>query len=794
MSKSTLFQRQFRLRIEEAKESDDTDMLAELFTECYRPAKVIEEPFQAPIEPKPSFAKNLSGGVNEARSWLRQLAEARGQLDYRHTCDRSDQAKRVIALGDGWFLQPTEGFPSILKYVRHSEGVAILPFDVSGHSLSTVVEQEEYFKAIREQQAELLVLSLGGSDLFEQRALGRLLNPYEQGHEVGALVENDALEEHVGSILQTYRKIVLKALEANANLRIFGQGYDVPHPNKRGKDWFGKSFKSKGIPPHLNRELVRYLLHAFNEKLNLLEAEEPAFTHIDLRGVVDRGPNSWESEFYPKKAGFERAADVISERMSNLESTSPTEVKSQTVTERISNQKTNNQNQPSTHTPGMATIVLDPGHGGTSNIGGSSWNNAVGPAGTLEKNVTLDVAVRARDQLQARGHNVTLTRDTDANLGLADRANVARQLQAPVFVSIHFNGFPTPVQGTETFCHTTHRPISADLCRAVQRHVVQATGHNDRNQGHPGGVKRASFGVLRQSRHHHQTACVLLEVSFMDMADEEQRLQQASYKNSIASAIADGIEDYLGVLGSGSMAAGFDPDELEDGFQVASMGGSGGSLYIPGATGASTGTAYGGHALASEESEDGYDAAALQQVQPEIEECDIAGIQGGGHAAAQVELEYSNQNAIRNQPCTANIEQKLVQAVGAVYGSNHKVSIYSGGQDRLGQGTRRTGSVRHDNFGNGGRAADVYVYDASGNKIQALELAKLGQYWLASGFGGVGHEMAIGGIHLDEWTTPPSGGGMFWTYSYSQGKPWGAEARQMLVRGSQGVFPDLHGS
>lgn len=70
-----------------------------------------------------------------------------------------------------------------------------------------------------------------------------------------------------------------------------------------------------------------------------------------------------------------------------------------------------------------------------------------------------------------------------------------------------------------------------------------------------------------------------------------------------------------------------------------------------------------------------------------------------------------------------------------------------------------------------------------------IELAKLGQYWLAKGLGGCGLEMATGGIHLDEWVKPPKGGGSFWTYPYSDGKPWGAEVRAMLVKGHRGVAP-----
>lgn len=152
-------------------------------------------------------------------------------------------------------------------------------------------------------------------------------------------------------------------------------------------------------------------------------------------------------------------------------------------------------------------------------------------------------------------------------------------------------------------------------------------------------------------------------------------------------------------------------------------------------------------------------------------------------------LRYTNQSAIRSRPCTKNLENRLVDAVTAVYGGGCTINIYSGGQGRPGQGLPRTGSIRHDDYGQGGRAADIHVFDANAQQIRGLELARLGQYWLAAGYGCVGHEMSGGGIHLDEWTPPPAGGGRFWTYAASNGQPWAPRARQMLMDGANGVFP-----
>ncbi|MFO1435660.1 MAG: N-acetylmuramoyl-L-alanine amidase [Gammaproteobacteria bacterium] len=116
----------------------------------------------------------------------------------------------------------------------------------------------------------------------------------------------------------------------------------------------------------------------------------------------------------------------------------------------------------------MATVVLDPGHGGTEKVGGSSPNNATGPCGLQEKTVTLAVALAARDALQGEGVTVLLTRDRDVNLGLAARATVAKRAQAAAFVSIHFNGWTDPtVQGTEVYHDTHATPASRTLAKML---------------------------------------------------------------------------------------------------------------------------------------------------------------------------------------------------------------------------------------------------------------------------------------------------------------------------------------
>src|SRR5690606_37038158 len=100
-------------------------------------------------------------------------------------------------------------------------------------------------------------------------------------------------------------------------------------------------------------------------------------------------------------------------------------------------------------------VVLDPGHGG-SNLG------AQGATGLREKQFTLTLSNLVADRLRARGVEVALTRSTDRTLTLRQRVEVANQLPADLFVSIHGNASHTRTQrGFETFVLTS-RAVDID--------------------------------------------------------------------------------------------------------------------------------------------------------------------------------------------------------------------------------------------------------------------------------------------------------------------------------------------
>src|SRR6266487_1177237 len=126
------------------------------------------------------------------------------------------------------------------------------------------------------------------------------------------------------------------------------------------------------------------------------------------------------------------------------------------------------------------TVVIDPGHGGSAAAGGSSPNNATGPNGLLEKDLTLDLGRRVAGLLGDRAR-VILTRSADENRSLTERAGIARDANADVFLSIHLNGWRDPnVDGSEAWVAAQADSSSRALARSVLDRVLQVTRARDR--------------------------------------------------------------------------------------------------------------------------------------------------------------------------------------------------------------------------------------------------------------------------------------------------------------------------
>lgn len=219
--------------------------------------------------------------------------------------------------------------------------------------------------------------------------------------------------------------------------------------------------------------------------------------------------------------------------------------------------------------PTAPLVVIDPGHGGRD-------PGAVG-AGVREKDITLGLALALRDELVRQGGlRVALTREDDRLLALAERPDIARRMDADLFVSIHADsaGEKSAVSGASVYT-LSRRASSAAAARFARReneadrlNGVAIDGQSDdinailvdlsqrRSQRdasefaslviregegrlvfHPQALRSADLVVLRTP----DLPSVLFEAGFVTNSEDAARLTSPEWQREFATIMARAI-------------------------------------------------------------------------------------------------------------------------------------------------------------------------------------------------------------------------------------------------------------
>jgi N-acetylmuramoyl-L-alanine amidase len=158
-----------------------------------------------------------------------------------------------------------------------------------------------------------------------------------------------------------------------------------------------------------------------------------------------------------------------------------------------------------------------------------------------EKDLNLAIATLVAEDLRTSGLNVMMTRQDDTLPTLQQRADMANQAFASLFVSIHNNAAgDTEAKGTETFYWGTPDDYSAEgklLAEAIQRNLLAAIGSIDRGAR----THWINLAVLDRT----DMTAVLTEVGFVTNAEEEAKLCTPAYQQAAAEGITKGVLEYL---------------------------------------------------------------------------------------------------------------------------------------------------------------------------------------------------------------------------------------------------------
>ena len=222
------------------------------------------------------------------------------------------------------------------------------------------------------------------------------------------------------------------------------------------------------------------------------------------------------------------------------------------------------------------TIAIDPGHGGDD-------EGVRSAEGTKEKELTLAVARRAKAVIEARlGLRVLLTRDDDRNVPIDERASIANNNKADLFISLHANGSMRPATtGAAIFYAAFDRdaaqtatpgadgrvPTFSGGSRDIElvpwdlaqtRHLERSAAFADLVEqqfhdhvplsAHP--IDRAPLRVLESAN----MPAVLVEIGYLTNPDQARLLTGDAFQNALVLALLDAILKFRDTLTTKSVS------------------------------------------------------------------------------------------------------------------------------------------------------------------------------------------------------------------------------------------------
>jgi len=177
-------------------------------------------------------------------------------------------------------------------------------------------------------------------------------------------------------------------------------------------------------------------------------------------------------------------------------------------------------------------VVIDAGHGGSEP--GAIYGNL------YEKDLNLDIALKLNELLKSKGVKTYMIRQDDSYVGLYERAYIANNLNAALFLSVHNNAMDDrSYAGTMTLYYSKSSGSGFNgykFAQIVQRNLLSKLGTIDRSVR-----ERPNLVVLKATA----MPSALAEVAFMTNESDRMNLQNEAFRMKAAEALCNAVIESL---------------------------------------------------------------------------------------------------------------------------------------------------------------------------------------------------------------------------------------------------------
>lgn len=189
-------------------------------------------------------------------------------------------------------------------------------------------------------------------------------------------------------------------------------------------------------------------------------------------------------------------------------------------------------------------ICIDPGHGGTA----LTDSYRVGPTGEREEWVNLRVGLMLQKMLEEKGARVIMTRTEDKVVTLPERAKIALDNKADVFVSIHHNATAdSSVNFPIIYFHgnASENVASVDLGKELALRLLTYLHKSESPVSLVSDFTVFATSGASVLRNTYGVPAILAEASFFTNAGEEQKLKREMHNRNEAKAYMEALEAFF---------------------------------------------------------------------------------------------------------------------------------------------------------------------------------------------------------------------------------------------------------